>query len=132
MAVHKKIRAVAKTLLQLSLQDDEVSSERVSAVLQALQARPPRNYKAVLREYLRLVQKQIARSQAVIEYSGALPQDTINFIEASLSVHYGRPINSVLKENKALIAGWRIRIGSDVYDSSILNRLHQLDKSTAN
>jgi F-type H+-transporting ATPase subunit delta len=130
MAVHKKIRTVAKTLLQLSLKDEEVASEQVSAVLQALKSRPPRNYKAVLREYLKLVRKQIARSQAVIEYAGPLPQDTINFLEASLSVQYGRPINSVLKENRDLIAGWRIRIGSDVYDSSILNRLNQLDKST--
>lgn len=131
MAVHKKIRETAKTLLQLSLKDEEVSAERVEAVLQALKARPPRNYKTVLREYLRLVRKQLARNQAVVEYAGALPPDLVNEIEASLSAQYGRPITAVLKENMELIAGWRIRVASDLYDSSILNRLNQLDKSIA-
>lgn len=126
----KKIRQIAKTLLQLSLEDDEVSPERVTAVLKALEARPPRNFKAVLREYLSLVRKQIERGQAIVEYAGALPPDLINSIEASLSAHYGRPINAVTEENKSLIAGWRIRVGSDVYDSSIVNRLDRLAQST--
>jgi len=130
MRGNKKIRQVAKTLLQISLKEEEVSSERVSAVLQAVSARPPRNYKAVLREYLRLVRRQVERSQARVEYAGALPSDLVNSIEASLSAHYGRPITAVLVENKALVAGWRIRVGSDVYDASILNRLDQLAKST--
>lgn len=131
MRGNKKIRAIAKTLLQLSMKDEEVASDRVTAVLQALEARPPRNFKAVLREYLRLVRKQIERSQARVEFAGALPPGLINSIEASLSAHYGRPITAVTEENRNLIAGWRIRVGSDVYDASISNRLHQLAKSTA-
>lgn len=132
MTAKKKIRDTGKTLLQLSLKDDDdLDPERVKSVLKGLDAHPPRHYKAVLREYHRLVRKQVDRNQAVVEYAGALPDDLLNSIEASLSAQYARPITAILKENKDLIAGWRIRIASDVYDSSIQNHLHQLAKSTS-
>lgn len=131
MSGNKHTREAAKKLLQLSLKDDDVVPEQVTAVLQGLDKYPPRNYKAVLREYLRLIRKQIDRSEAKVEYAGALPSDLLNSIEASLSAHYGRPITTVTKENKSLIAGWRIRVDSDVYDASISTRLNQLAKATA-
>lgn len=131
MVKDKQIRHYAKSLLNLSLEGDEVSSERVDAVLKYLDANPPRRHRAILREYLRLVQKQIAHGQARVEYAGNMPADLVNAIEASLSAHYGRPITAVTAEKQELIAGWRIRVGSDVYDSSIQNRLNQMAKATA-
>jgi F-type H+-transporting ATPase subunit delta len=129
MKAKDKIRQTANTLLQMSLEEDEVSAERVNAILAGLEAHPPRNYRLVLREYLRLVSRHLSRNQARVEYAGALAPELINSIEASLSAHYGRPITAVPEENKALIAGWRIRIGSDVYDSSIQNHLNQMAKA---
>lgn len=129
MRQDKKTRLFAKSLLRLSLDEEEVSAERVNAVLQYLETHPPRNYRAVLREYLRLVQKHTARNEARLEYAGSLPADLTPSIEASLSAHYGRPITAAPVENRDLIAGWRIRVGSDVYDSSILNHLNQMAKA---
>ena len=130
MRGNKQIRKIARDLLQLSLKDGEVSEERVQAVLNAIDARPPRNYRQVLREYLNQVRKYIAQSQAIVEYAGPLPANLINDIEASFSARYARPITAVSKENPALIAGVRIRIGSDVYDSSVANHLHELAKAS--
>lgn len=129
MGKDQKIRQFVKTLLSLSMEDDEVKPERVTAVLQYLEKNPPRHYRAILRDYKRLVQKQIERAQARVEYAGALASELIHSIEASLSAHYGRPISAVPVENANLIAGWRIRVGSDVYDSSILNHLNQMAKA---
>ncbi len=131
MSGNKQIREMAKRLLQLSVKDEEVVPEQVTAVLEALSKHPPRYYKAVLRAYLQLVRRQIERNQAHVEYAGELSADLIRSIEASLSAHYGRPITAVATENKDLIAGWRIRVESDLYDASIASRLEQLAKATA-
>lgn len=129
MRGNKQIRKTAKTLLQLTLKDGEVSAERVQAVLKALESHPPRNYRAVLRDFLHLVRKHVERSQAIVEYAGPLPADLINEVEASFSARYARPITAVPRENPALIAGVRIRVASDVYDSSVANHLHELAKA---
>src|SRR5690554_5083398 len=115
MSGNKKIRETAKRLLQFSMKDDDLVPEQVNAVLQSLDRHPPRNYRAILREYLRLVRQQVARSQAIVEFAGKLQPELINSIEAELSAHYGRPITTVTRENKDLIAGWRIHVDSDVY-----------------
>lgn len=130
MRGNDKIRQTAKTLLGLSMEEDQVSSERVTAVLRALDARPPRHYRPVLREYLRLVRKQVERNQARVQYAGPLPPDLINNIEASLSAYYGRPITATAEEHQDLIAGLRIHVASDVYDSSIRNHLNQMARAT--
>lgn len=130
MTANKQIRQTAKALLQMSLEGEEVSSERVGAVLAALESRPPRNYRAVLRDYLALVRKHLARNQAKVEHAGTFPDDLLASIEATLSAQYGRPVTAVAVPNQDLIAGWRIRIGSDVYDSSIKNHLNQMARAT--
>jgi len=129
MRGNKQIRKIGKTLVQLSLKDGDVSAERVQAVLKALEGHPPRNYRAVLREFQTQLRKQIERSQAIVEYAGPLPANLINNVEASFSARYARPITAVPRENPDLIAGVRIRVGSDVYDSSIQNHLQELAKA---
>lgn len=131
MRRNKQVGAIAKRLLQLSMKDDELVPEQVNAVLQAIDKHPPRRYRATLREYLRLVRKQVARSQATVEFAGELAPELLHSIEAELSSYYGRPITTVTQENPDLIAGWRIHIDSDVYDSSIATHLNQLGKATA-
>lgn len=131
MSGNKKVRETAKRLLQLSMKDDDLVPEQVDAVLQSLDKHPPRNYRAILREYLRQVRKQVARSRAIVEYAGELPAELLNSVEAELSAHYARPITAVTRENKDLIAGWRIHIDSDVYDASVAMRLNQLAKATS-
>lgn len=129
MRGNKQIRKTARAILQLSLKDGELDAERAGAVLKALEAHPPRHYRSVLREYQNQVRKHVERSQALVEYAGPLPSNLINNIEASFSARYARPITAIPRENPELIAGVRIRIGSDVYDSSIANHLQELAKA---
>lgn len=130
MRGNKQIRKVSRTLLQLSLKDGEISTERTEAVLKAIDVRPPRNYRKVLREYLFQVRKHIDLSQAIVEHAGPLPANLLQDIEATLSARYARPITAIARENPALIAGTRVKIASDVYDSSVANHLHELAKAS--
>lgn len=125
----KQVRKTAKILLQLSMEQGEVVSERVAAVLRSLEAHPPRDYAAVLRDYHRLVSHELARGLAVVEHAGPLSPETLRAVEESFSALYGRKITALGRENPALIAGLRIRVDSDVHDTSAAHHLHELARA---
>jgi F-type H+-transporting ATPase subunit delta len=126
MRPDRKIFAHAKKLLALSLQDGVVSAERVEAVLSALRNQPPRNAKAILRAYAKLIKRAIAAQTAMVESAVPLDESALKSISQHFSQQYGRPIVAQSSENSALIAGLRVRIGDDLYDASITGRLARL------
>ncbi|MFW5882822.1 MAG: F0F1 ATP synthase subunit delta [Verrucomicrobiota bacterium] len=130
MKADKHSRQFAKRLLTLS-QDAEgtVDPERVSAVLAALKKSPPRNYKQVLKSYLYLVRREIARRTAIIEHAGPIDPEQVESIRQSMTQRYGYPITTETRPNPQLFAGLRVRIGDDVYDASALGRLAQLSSA---
>jgi F-type H+-transporting ATPase subunit delta len=126
MRPDRKIFAHAKKLLALSLQDGAVSAERVEAVLTALRTHPPRNAKAILRAYAKLIKRAIAGQTAAVESAVPLDESALKVISQHFSQQYGRPIVAQSSENPSLIAGLRVRIGDDLYDASITGRLERL------
>ena len=131
MTAKDRIKRYSRELLEMSLADGRIDSERVEAVLNALDKAPPRNYLAILRAYARRVKREIARSQAVIEYAGALDDADVDQIMAAFSQSYGRDIQPVKRPNPDLIAGLRISIDCDVYENSITSRLRTLARGAA-
>lgn len=129
MKQDKQIKEFAKKLLQISKDGDMLSDEKVDGVLKSLEKNPPRKYLAVLKEYLKLVQQEIARSTALVDYAGELSQAAFDNIQTKLSKQYGRPINVVTREDKSLIAGVRVKVDCDVYESSIASSLAILESS---
>lgn len=126
----KQIIHFAKGLLKASLDENGYfSEERGSAVLQTLAKNPPRRYALVLKEYLKLVKNEVAKGTAKIEYAGELTSNSIEAIESKFSEHYGRPISVVTEKNDKLIAGLRVRIGCDLYESSVAGSLKELEAS---
>ncbi len=129
MAINKSIKPFSKKLAQLTLEDGLVSEEKVQAVLAALRKNPPRKPVAVLKEFLHYVKKEINSSKAVIEYAGKVDDSALEAIRANLSKTYDRPVILETVENADLIAGLRVSIGDDIYDSSVAGRLDNLAKS---
>lgn len=126
MAAPKQIRQTARVLLSVSLDDGVVSAERVAGVLAWFEkVQPPRSL-AILREYHRLVLAEINKTNARVEHAGALPDDALTAIAASLSKRYNRAVSATAAENPALIAGVRVSIGDDVFESSIAGQLESL------
>jgi F-type H+-transporting ATPase subunit delta len=126
MQSKRKIFAYAKKLLGLSLQDGEVSAERVTAILATLRANPPRDAKAVLRVYAKLIKRAIAGQTVTVESAVALEPSSLTAISEHFSQQYARPVTVQSVINPSLIAGLRARIGDDLYDASISGRLERL------
>ena len=130
MATRKKqTQLLARQFFKLSIVEGELSAERVAGVLQYIEKHRPANSLAVLKAYQRLIATEVARSQAVIEHAGPVHESVLANIAASMSGKYGRRISSVPRRNDALLAGLRVRVGDDVYESSVAGQLATLARS---
>lgn len=126
MAGQKQVNRLARQLYKLSFVDGRLTDERVAGVLEYLEKNKPSNLLAVLKNYHRLIAAEVARNQAVVEHSGTVSAEVLQSIAASLAKKYGRPVVATSKPNPDLLAGLRVRVGDDVYESSVAGQLSQL------
>ncbi|TAG29203.1 MAG: hypothetical protein EAZ36_04460 [Verrucomicrobia bacterium] len=124
--VTAKIRAYAKQLVQLSLDGGAVSAERVAGVLEYIEKYPPARPQAVLLAYHKLVAAEIAKGEARIEHAGPVVPSALTAIAEALAKRYGRPVVPIATPNSKLLAGLRVRIGDDVFESSVSGQLAAL------
>src|SRR3954465_2929118 len=119
----KQIQQLAKQYFSLSVVDGAISAYPVSGVLAYVEKHRPPHSVAVLRAYSRLIANEIARNQAVVEHAGPINDSALAAIVASMTKRYGRKITGVGRRNDALLAGVRVRVGDDVYESSVAGQL---------
>jgi len=103
-----------------------IEGSRVAAILQALAKQPPRHHRTVLRSFHRVIARELAQGEAVIEHAGELDAAAVAAIQASLEQHYGRSLTTRTLPAPQLLAGFRARVGDDVWDTSATGRLTRL------
>lgn len=127
MAAHaKKAQQFARQLFTMSVVNGTVSPERVTGVLQYLEKRKVANPVIVLKAYARLIANELAKSEAVVEHAGEINSATLSTIAAAMTKKYSRPVTATAKPNPALLAGVRVQVGDDVYESSVASQLAAL------
>ncbi len=126
MRADKKTKALAKQLFKLSLVNGAVSPEQVTGVLGYIEKSAPRHALTLLKLYHRAISIEVARSQAVVEHAGPVTDASLKSIEAAMTRKYSRPVTASAKPNPQLLAGLRVRVGSDVYESTVAGQLANL------
>ena len=129
MAADKQLRDLAKKLVELSIQNGEVSTSRVGEVLQSLAAGPPRNHKPLLRLFQKYVTREIASDTADVEHAGPISEKITRSVKEFLEKEAGRSIQVQTRHCPELIAGLRVTLGDDVYEDSAAFRLKPLTES---
>ena len=129
MKTSKLTRREAKQLFRSCLIDGLLDENRARQVVKRVIEARPRGYIAILSHFQRLVKLDLASRTARIESAILLPPDLQQKLQAGLSRSYGPGLNIAFIQNPALIAGLRIKVGSDVYDGSIQARLTALEQS---
>ncbi|MDX2109861.1 MAG: F0F1 ATP synthase subunit delta [Verrucomicrobiota bacterium] len=120
----KAIKQYVGQLLSLSMENGRVNAERVDAVLNSVRNHATKSeIKPILKQYLHVIRREIAKTEAVVEHVGPLSGTSLQTVLARLSLTAGTTVSAVTRENPALIAGMRVRLGDDVYDSSVAGRL---------
>jgi F-type H+-transporting ATPase subunit delta len=128
MKINKETRQLSKELLRASFTDGRLDSGRVSSLLKALIQKKPRHYIQVLEAYQRLLRLEVEKRTATIETATELSPDAGEQIVNNLKRQYGNDLSARFSVNPELLGGMRIRVGSDVWDSSVRNRLHRLQQ----
>ena len=128
MKINKETRQLSKELLRASLVDGKLDSSRISSLVKTLIERKPRHYIQVLEAYQRLLRLEVEKRTAVIETATELPPDAGQKLVENLKRQYGSDLAARFVVNPELLGGMRIRVGSDVWDSSVRNRLHRLQQ----
>jgi F-type H+-transporting ATPase subunit delta len=128
MKLNKETRQLSKQLLRASFTDGQLDSGRISSLVKSLIEKKPRHYIQVLEAYKRLLRLETEKRTAIIETATELPPDSAAQIVSNLKRKYGNDLTARFVVNKDLLGGMRIRVGSDVWDSSVRNRLQRLQQ----
>src|SRR3954447_3272437 len=127
--MNKEVRQVSRHLLRSSFTDGQLDNGRIQQLVKALIEKKPRNYSAILDAYKRLLRLEIEKRTATIESASELVPEAGRKIVENLKRRYGMDLATNFVVNPELLGGMRIRVGSDVWDSSVRNRLNRLAQS---
>lgn len=126
MTTSRQLRHAAKHLIRACQADGLLDEGRVRAVVEELVEKQPRGYLTILKEFHRLVKLALDRRAARVESATELDEAGQASFRQNLESLYGPHLNFQFLRNPDLIAGVRIRVGSDVYDGSLRGRLDRV------
>ena len=131
MKINREIRRISREMLRGSFTDGQLDEGRIKSLVQSLVDKKPRHYLAILENYKRLVRLEVEARHARVESAGELAQDVRSQIVSSLQRKYGNDLTTEFVVSPELLGGLRIRVGSDVWDGSVRNRLERLEQNLA-
>lgn len=131
MKINREIRRISREMLRASFTDGQIDQGKIKSLVQSLVDKKPRNYIAILENYKRLLRLELEKRHARIESAGELSPEVRNQIVASLQRKYGNDLTTEFVVTPELLGGLRIRVGSDVWDGSVRNRLQRLEHNLA-
>ncbi len=128
MKINKEIRQLSREMLRASFTDGQLDAGRTRSLVDSLIAKKPRNYIDVLKNYRRLLQLELEKRRARVETASELDSTTSSELVANLKKKYGSDLTAEFIVNPELLGGMRVRVGSDVWDGTVRNRLEQLER----
>jgi len=128
MQIPKDAKLKARELFESSLDDSgRPDSAKALSIADLVVKAAPRHSIQILREFARLIRLETAKHHVVIESATMLEQGTQGSILKTLQDRDGGAVTVEVKVDPALIGGARIRLGSEVWDASVLSRLLALN-----
>jgi len=128
MKINKEIRQLSRQMLRASFTDGQLDQGKIASLVQSLIAKKPRRFLDILQNYKRLLRLEIEKRRATIESASELSSQNSSTILAKLKQRYGDDLTAEFRIDPKLLGGMRIRVGSDVWDGTVRNRLQQLQQ----
>ena len=128
MKLNKEIRQLSRKMLQASFTDGQLDAGKVASLVDSLVTHKPRNCIDVLKNYKRLLALELQKRHATIETASEVDPAIRSEIVANLKNKYGNDLATEFQVDPQLLGGMRIRVGSDVWDGSVRNRLERLQQ----
>jgi F-type H+-transporting ATPase subunit delta len=128
MKINKEIRQLSREMLRASFTDGQPDRGKIESIVQSLIAKKPRHYIDILQYYKRLLRLEIEKRHAKIESAIELAAQAAFDIGARLKRKHGNDLTSEFVVDPTLLGGLRVRVGSDVWDGTLRNRLERLQQ----
>ena len=128
MKINKEIRRLSREMLRASFTDGQLDRGKVASLVQSVTEKKPRHCIDILQNYKRLLRLEVEKRHARIESANQVSPETSSRIVENLKKKRGRDLTIEFVVNPELLGGMRIRVGSDVWDGSVRNRLERLQK----
>ena len=142
MKINKQIREISRQMLRASFTDGELDRSKITSLVQALMGKPRartliysflvRTTGAqnidILRNYGRLLRFEIEKRHATITSASELSSQTSSKVLTKLKKKYGSDLTADFVVDPTLLGGMRVRVGSDVWDGTVRNRLQRLQQ----
>ena len=128
MKINKEIRKLSREMLRASFTDGQLDPGRIASLVDSLIARRRRNYVDILKNYRRLLRLELDKRRARIETASDVESTISSELVANLKRKYGGDLTTEFVVNPQLLGGLRIRVGSDVWDGTVRNRLERLQQ----
>ena len=128
MKSRKEALRIAKKIFSASMADGRLDEVVVKKVIAKLSETRPRGYREVADGYWRLVSLEVERNRAVVHSAVGLDDPLKASLVADLKKKYGPQVAPESQVNPELLGGMKIRVGSDVWDGSVKNRIERLSE----
>jgi F-type H+-transporting ATPase subunit delta len=128
MKINKEIRKLSREMLRASFTDGQLDPGRIASSIDSLIARRRRNYVDILKNYRRLLRLELDKRRARIETASDVESTISSELVANLKRKYGGNLTTEFVVNPQLLGGLRIRVGNDVWDGTVRNRLERLQQ----
>jgi F-type H+-transporting ATPase subunit delta len=128
MKINKEIRQLSREMLRASFTDGQLDRGKIASLVQSLITKRPRHFIDILQYYKRLLRLEIEKRHAKIESSTELNPKAAFDIGARLKRKYGDDLTTEFVVDPTLLGGIRVRVGSDVWDGTLRNRLERLQQ----
>lgn len=125
----KKIDRLAHKLIELSKVEGIVDESSLWQGVQNLKASNFKYWVPLLKALKSKLARVLAWQTAEVSSPIALDSSTLESIKCSFSQRYNRPIQVKTHLDTSLIAGIRVKVGDDVYDASIAERLRRISEA---
>jgi len=87
--------------------------------------------RTVAEAYRGLVDRRHGRYRATVEVAGAVDEEARRAIVEALQERTGGEVIAQFVDNASLLAGFKARIGSEIFDGSLVGQLEQLRRTIA-
>ncbi len=128
MKINKEIRRLSRGMLRASFTDGQLDPGRIKSLVDSLIEKKPRHYVDVLKNYRRLLRLEIEKRRARVETASEVDPVASSELVTNLRKKYGSDLTTEFVVTPELLGGMRIRVGSDVWDGTVRNRLERLQQ----
>ena len=128
MKINKVIRRLSREMLRASFIDGQLDAGRIASLVGSLVERKPRHYIEVLKDYRRLLRLELEKRRARVETASELDSSVSSELVNNLKKKYGSDLTTEFVVNRELLGGMRVRVGNDVWDGTVRNRLERLQQ----